>query len=208
VEKAIHGEGLGASRFLILQAFTELRRLASIPESEYDEGQVSAKREFLRERVAQIAESGHKCLVFTNYLATVDLVSRDIEALGLRSLVMTGATVERQDLVRQFQTDQTIKAFVMTVKTGGLGLNLTAADYVFIVDPWWNRSVEAQAIDRTHRIGQKNPVFCYRLIARDTIEEKILLLQERKSNLVSSLIGSDADAFKALDEEDIAYLLG
>ncbi len=208
LEKSVRGEGLAKSRFLILQAFTELRRLASVPEAEWDSGSPSAKREFLRERILEASQNGHKSLVFTNYLATVDLVSRDLADLGIGNLVMTGATNDRQSLVRQFQTDPAIKAFIMTLKTGGLGLNLTAAEYVFIFDPWWNRSAESQAIDRTHRIGQKNPVFCYRLIAKDTIEEKILALQEKKTGLVSSLISSDTEAFKSLDEADIEYLLG
>jgi SNF2 family DNA or RNA helicase len=121
---------------------------------------------------------------------------------------MTGATVDRQSLVRRFQSDPDIGAFVMTLKTGGLGLNLTAADYVFIFDPWWNQAAEAQAIDRTHRIGQVNPVFCYRMIAKGTIEEKILELQQAKSGLVSSLITADANAMKSLTEEDISRLLG
>ncbi|MBL8968718.1 MAG: DEAD/DEAH box helicase [Spirochaetaceae bacterium] len=195
------------ARFRILQALTELRRIASVPEAEGAPVAVSAKREYLKEAVAEIVENGHKCLVFANYLAAVDAVSEDLGALGLDNLVMTGATVDRASLVRRFQSDASIKAFIMTLKTGGLGLNLTAADYVFIFDPWWNRGAEAQAIDRTHRMGQRNPVFCYRLIAKDTIEERILELQERKESLVSSLISSDADAYKALDENDIAYLL-
>ncbi len=207
IEKKVRGEGLARSRLLILQAFTELRRLASVPEAEWDLGTPSSKREFLKERIPEISQNGHKCLVFTNYLASVELISRDLTDLGIENLVMTGATGDRQSLVRQFQTDPAIKAFVMTLKTGGLGLNLTAADYVFIFDPWWNRSAESQAIDRTHRMGQRNPVFCYRLIAKDTIEEKILKLQEMKTGLVSSLISSDTDAFKTLDEGDIDYLL-
>ena len=95
----------------------------------------------------------------------------------------------------------------MTLKTGGVGLNLTGADYVFILDPWWNRSAEQQAIDRTHRIGQTRAVFCYRLIARGTIEEKIMELQQKKSDLFSAIISSDGQQIKRLSEEDINYLL-
>ncbi len=208
IELAVTREGVAKSAFLILQALTELRRLAGVPESDGEYGGVSAKREYLRETVAEIAAGGHKCLIFTNYLASVELVSEDLAALGIPNLVMTGATGDRQSLVRRFQSDPEIKAFIMTLKTGGLGLNLTAADYVFIFDPWWNRSAEAQAIDRTHRIGQENPVFCYRMIARETVEEKILELQERKVGLVSSLLAADENAVKALDEQEIAFLLG
>jgi SNF2 family DNA or RNA helicase len=207
IDRALHEGGMKKNLFLILQAFTELRRLASVPEADGGLANASAKREYLGELVPGIVENGHKCLIFTNYLASVDLVSQDLAAAGIGNLVMTGATSDRQSLVQRFQTDPAVSAFVMTLKTGGLGLNLTAADYVFIFDPWWNRSAEAQAVDRTHRIGQKNTVFCYRMIARGTIEEKILELQEKKASLVASLITSDAEAFKQLDEDDIRYLL-
>jgi SNF2 family DNA or RNA helicase len=96
----------------------------------------------------------------------------------------------------------------MTLKTGGTGLNLTAADYVFILDPWWNSAAEAQAIDRSHRIGQSNPVFCFRLIARDTIEERIVELQKRKTDLAGALLSDDSGSLKSLSPEDIAYLVG
>ena len=158
--------------------------------------------------VSSLVNDGHKCLIFTNFLATIELISEDLSSIGIEHLVMTGATVDRQSLVQRFQSDPSIGAFVMTLKTGGLGLNLTAADYVFIVDPWWNRAAENQAIDRTHRIGQTNPVFCYRMIAKDTIEEKILELQQRKADLASSLLASDSNAVKALSVEDIEQLLG
>jgi len=135
-------------------------------------------------------------------------VSQDLEAAGIGHLVMTGATSDRQTLVRRFQTDPDIRAFVMTLKTGGAGLNLTAADYIFILDPWWNRAAEAQAIDRAHRIGQVNPVFCFRLIAKDTIEERILELQTRKADLAGALLTDDAGALKSLTPDDVAFLVG
>ncbi len=199
--------------FMILTAMTELRRLASVPEadavlSEELPGVLSAKRAYLAEALPDIAASGHKCLVFTNYLATVDLVSQDLAGMGVQNLVITGATGDRGAIVRRFQTDPDIRALVMTLKTGGLGLNLTAADYVFILDPWWNAAAESQAVDRTHRIGQSNPVFCYRLIAKDTIEERMLELQRRKTDLASALVLSDAELAKRLDDDDIEFLLG
>lgn len=208
INAAIDKDGVAKSSFLILAAITELRRLASLPETEGAiEGQ-SAKRAFLRELVPELVEAGHKALVFTNYLAGVDLVSEDLADLGIGNLVMTGATADRATIVERFQTDPEVSVLTMTLKTGGLGLNLTAAEYVFIFDPWWNRAAEAQAVDRTHRIGQKNPVFCYRLIAKDTIEERMLELQERKAGLVGSLLAADGELAKTLDAEDIAYLLG
>ncbi|MFW5826867.1 MAG: DEAD/DEAH box helicase [Alkalispirochaeta sp.] len=207
IQEAIEKNGILKSSFLILQAMTELRRLAGIPEEDGEYPGRSAKREQLIDMITEIRENGHKCLVFTNFLAAVDTISSDLQQVGVRSLVMTGATGNRQELVHRFQTDPEIGAFIVTLKTGGVGLNLTAADYVFIYDPWWNRAAESQAVDRTHRIGQQNPVFSYRIIARDTIEEKMLQLQQQKAELTSAILSSDSEAMKALSEEDLRFLL-
>lgn len=199
--------------FYTLSALSELRKLASVPEA--DEGLslalpdfVSVKRRFIQEQVTDLVSNGHKALIFTNYLARVEHITNDLSALGIGTLAITGSTDDRNTIVHRFQTEPEIQVLVMTLKTGGLGLNLTAADYVFIADPWWNAAAEAQAIDRTHRIGQENPVFCYRIIARDTIEEKIIELQRRKTKLADALIDSDASFVKLLSEEDLSYLLG
>ncbi|MDR2510653.1 MAG: DEAD/DEAH box helicase, partial [Spirochaetaceae bacterium] len=199
---------LAKSSILIFKALSELRRLASVPETEGDYEGPSAKRGYLIEQITNLAENGHKCLVFANFLAGVELVSQDLSSRGIANLTMTGATGNRQALVRSFQSDSEIKAFIMTLKTGGTGINLTAADYIFIMDPWWNSAAEAQAIDRSHRIGQTNPVFCYRLIARGTIEERILELQKKKLDLAGALLSDDAGAMKKLNEDDIAFLIG
>lgn len=208
VQEALMTGSVGQSTFMILQVLTELRRLASVPESDGSYPGTSTKRGYLSEMIDSLNAEGHKCLVFCNYLATVDLVSEDLGSRGIGNLVMTGATTDRQTLVRRFQEDRDIRAFVMTLKTGGVGLNLTAADYVFIVDPWWNRAAETQAMDRTHRIGQTRTVFSYRLIARGTIEERILELQERKADLAGAVLSTDTDMVKKLTAEDLEYLLG
>ena len=207
IREAIEKNGMYKASFLVLQAMSELRRLAGIPEDDGEYPGRSAKREQLIDMISAIRESGHKCLVFTNFLAAVEIISSDLEQAGVANLVMTGATGNRQELIHRFQTDPEIGAFVMTLKTGGVGLNLTAADYVFIYDPWWNRAVESQAVDRTHRIGQLNPVFSYRIIARDTIEEKMLMLQQQKAELASAILSSDTEVMKALSEEDLRFLL-
>jgi SNF2 family DNA or RNA helicase len=196
------------SSIFVFKALSELRRLATVPEVEGEYAGPSAKRQYLIDMITSLAENGHKCLVFANFLAGVELVSQDLADRGIANLTMTGATGNRQALVRTFQSDPDIKAFIMTLKTGGTGINLTAADYIFIMDPWWNSAAESQAIDRSHRIGQTNPVFCYRLIARDTIEERILELQKRKLDLVSSLLSDDVTSLKTLSEDDIAFLVG
>jgi len=201
-------DNFGKQSFIVFKALSELRRLASVPEADGEYGGPSAKRQYLKDMVSELVQNDHKCLIFTNFLATVDLVSEDLAAMGIPNLTMTGATVDRQSLVRRFQTDSSVKAFIMTLKTGGMGLNLTAADYIFIFDPWWNSAAETQAIDRAHRIGQSNPVFCYRLIAKDTIEERIMELQKRKTDLAGALLSDDAGALKALTPDDVAYLVG
>ncbi|MEX2443606.1 MAG: DEAD/DEAH box helicase [Alkalispirochaeta sp.] len=207
IREAVEKNGVFKASFIILQAMAELRRLAGIPEDDGEYPGRSAKREQLIDMITEIRENGHKCLVFTNFLAAVEMLSADLHHAGVTNLVMTGATGNRQELVHRFQTDPEIGAFIMTLKTGGVGLNLTAADYVFIYDPWWNRAAESQAVDRTHRIGQQNPVFSYRIIARDTIEEKMLQLQQQKAELASAILSSDGEAMKALSEEDLQFLL-
>ena len=204
----IEAEGLANSQFAILQAFTELRQLASTPESKTDGAIASSKREVVIGELTEAVANGHKCLLFANFLGAVESLSDELNAAGIDHLVMTGATRDRERLVRRFQTDDSVRVFLMTLKTGGVGLNLTSADYVFIYDPWWNRAAETQAIDRTHRIGQHNTVFTYKLVARNTIEEKILKLQEMKGQLFDDLIGADTATLKSFSESDIEFALG
>ena len=200
-------EGLGNAGFVVLQGLTELRQLASCPESKTD-GQIqSSKWDVLISGLTELAENGHKCLVFTNFISCIESISQQLEENGIEHLVMTGATNNRSEIVKKFKTDSRYKVFLMTLKTGGVGLNLTEADYVYIIDPWWNTSAEQQAIDRTHRIGQTKNVFCYRMIAKNTIEEKILELQNRKKDLFAQVISSDTQLMKKLTVEDIDYLL-
>lgn len=208
IKSQIAQNGITKSQFFILQALSELRQIASIPESKSDNGILSPKREVLMENIMDIIANNHKVLVFANFLHILDCVSEDLESAGIEYLVMTGATRDRKNLVERFQEDDQCKVFLMTLKTGGLGLNLTAADYIFIFDPWWNRSAENQAIDRSHRIGQDKTVFSYKLITRGTIEEKILELQKIKSELFDNLITSDGASIKSLDEKDVEFVLG
>lgn len=121
---------------------------------------------------------------------------------------MTGSTHDRKSVVERFQTDPNCKALLMTLKTGGVGLNLTAADTVFIFEPWWNKAAEEQAINRLHRFGQTAKVLCYSILTQGSIEEKICLLQQQKAELFEQLIGSDNGSIKQLSEEDINYILG
>ena len=207
VDGELSRNGRDKSTFIILQALTELRQIAALPEGKMETDTISAKREYLKAVLPEITANGHKALIFTSFLDTIEKLGEDLSECGIGFVTMTGATQDRKNLVARFQTDPQTKVFLMTLKTGGVGLNLTAADYVFIFDPWWNAAAEDQAINRTHRIGQENPVFCYRLIAKDTIEEKILKLQNMKKELSSALITSDGTALKTLTEDEIEELL-
>ena len=208
IKEQIAENGIQKSQFYILQAMSELRQIASIPEAKSERAIRSPKREVLEEQLEDLIAGGHKVLLFANFLTVLECVGQDLEKSGVDYLLMTGATRDREALVQRFQNDESCKVFLMTLKTGGIGLNLTAADYIFIFDPWWNKSAENQAIDRTHRIGQDKTVFSYKLITRGTIEEKILRLQELKSELFDSLISSDGASIKSLSEEDIEFVLG
>ena len=208
IKEEIEKKGMKNARFFILQALGELRQIASIPEMKSDDTIVSPKREILMEHIEDVVAGDHKVLVFANFLHSLECISQDLTSAGIDHLVMTGATRDRSHVVNRFQNDDSCKALLMTLKTGGLGLNLTAADYVFLFDPWWNVSAENQAIDRAHRMGQTNTVFSYRLITRESIEEKIMKLQEVKRELFDSLISSDSASIKQLSEEDVNFVLG
>jgi len=138
----------------------------------------------------------------------LDLVRKRLDADNIKYVYLDGSTPasERQNIVTQFQEDETIQIFLMSLKAGGVGLTLTAADYVYIVDPWWNPAVEDQAIDRTHRIGQDKAIFAYKMICKDSIEEKIILLQQKKKTIAKELISEDASFVKKLTKEDLEYL--
>ncbi|MDI6781750.1 MAG: SNF2-related protein [bacterium] len=208
VKSQIAQNGITKSQFFILQALSELRQIASIPESKTDDRIISPKREVIMENIMDVIANGHKVLVFANFMHVLDCLAQDMEREGIDYLLMTGATRDRKALVERFQNDETYKVFLMTLKTGGIGLNLTAADYIFIFDPWWNKSAENQAIDRAHRIGQDKTVFSYKLITKDTIEEKMLQLQGLKSELFENLISTDGASIKSLDESDVEFVLG
>ncbi len=208
IQQQIATQGLQQSRFFIFQALNELRQIASIPEN-LSEGKItSPKRELLEEQLADTIANGHKALIFVNYLNAIELISEQLDELGIDFVSMSGSTRNREVLVDRFQNEPNCKVFLMTLKTGGTGLNLTAADTVFIFDPWWNAAAENQAIDRAHRIGQRNTVMAYKFITQDTIEEKIILLQQKKKELFDSIISTDSAALKSLSEEDINYILG
>jgi non-specific serine/threonine protein kinase len=164
------------------------------------------KFELLLETLETLQAENHKALIFSQFVETLSLVRYELDQRQIKYVYLDGKTTHRQNHVDQFQNDPSFPFFLISLKAGGVGLNLTAADYVIHLDPWWNPAVEMQASDRAHRIGQDKPVFIYKIIARDTVEEKILQLQERKKALVQSLIATESSFFKSLTKEDVKGL--
>ncbi|MFZ8019749.1 DEAD/DEAH box helicase [Fusobacterium nucleatum] len=206
LEKNTSSQG-NFDKFFVLQAINELRHIVSSPELE-SKKIISSKKEVLIENVIEAIENNHKVLVFVNYLSSIESICDSLKENKIKYLKMTGQTKDRQILVDKFQNDNRYKVFVMTLKTGGVGLNLVSADTIFIYDPWWNTTVENQAIDRAYRLGQDKTVFAYKMIMRNTIEEKILKLQEIKNKLLDDLISEDNLSTKNLSKSDIEFILG
>ena len=158
-------------------------------------------------QLKEVLAEGHKALVFSQFTSLLSIVKSSLDAEGIVYEYLDGQTEDRKTPVERFQSDPKVPVFLISLKAGGTGLNLTAADYVFILDPWWNPAVEAQAIGRAHRMGQANKVFAYRMVARGTVEEKILELQKKKKDLAESIISEDKDFMKKLSREDLEKLL-
>jgi SNF2 family DNA or RNA helicase len=201
--------GIDKSRMQILEALLRLRQTACAPALIDPRSDApSAKSEMLMNELRSVVESGHRALVFSQFTSFLQLIRMELDRENFTYLYLDGKTRDRQSLVEQFQKHDGPPLFLISLKAGGLGLNLTNADYIFLLDPWWNPAVEAQAIDRAHRIGRQKPVVAYRLIARDTVEEKILELQSRKRELAESILSEDNSVLRKLELEDLEMLLG
>lgn len=206
----IQEQGIQRSQLTILQGLMKLRQICDSPsilnEPEKFENHSIKLDELAREITENI--SNHKALIFSQFLGMLALIKEKLHQLGVSYEYFDGSTSapDREKAIQSFQNDESKRVFLISLKAGGVGLNLTAADYVYIVDPWWNPAVEQQAIDRTHRIGQTKNIFAYRMICKDTIEDKIVQLQEKKRMLAKELIADDATFVKSLSKEDVEYL--
>ncbi len=204
----IDKDGINNTRFMILEGLTKLRQLSNHPrmvDSAYTGS--SGKMEDLSHMLENALLEGHKLLVFSQFVKHLEIVKEFLNDKKIPFAYLDGSTTDRRDQVEKFNNEPNLKVFLISIKAGGLGLNLTEADYVFILDPWWNPAVEAQAVDRAHRIGQKKKVFTYKFITRNTVEEKILQLQQRKLKLSTDLISTEESIMKQLTREDIAQML-
>ncbi|MDI9364198.1 MAG: SNF2-related protein [Flavobacterium sp.] len=206
----VDAQGVGKSQLTILQGLMKLRQICDSPYimNEHEKyPNVSVKLEEIGREITENI-SNHKALVFSQFLGMLALIKQRLNELGVAYEYFDGSTsaTDREKAIQNFQNNEECRVFLISLKAGGVGLNLTAADYVYIVDPWWNPAVEQQAIDRTHRIGQTKNVFAYRMICTDTVEDKILKLQERKKALARDLITDDDGFVKSLTREDVEYL--
>lgn len=206
----IQEQGIQRSQLTILQGLMKLRQICDSPAILNEEEKFDNHSIKLEELGREITEniSNHKALVFSQFLGMLALIKAKLDELGVKYEYFDGSTSapDREKAIQSFQNDESVRVFLISLKAGGVGLNLTAADYVYIVDPWWNPAVEQQAIDRTHRIGQTKNIFAYRMICRDTIEDKILQLQDKKRALAKDLIADDSSFVKSLSKEDVEYL--
>jgi non-specific serine/threonine protein kinase len=206
----IDAQGMEKSTLTILQGLMKLRQICDSPAIMNEQDKYPNESIKLEELSREITEniSDHKALVFSQFLGMLSLIKEKLKEQGVQFEYFDGSTnvQERQRAIDNFQNNPECRVFLISLKAGGVGLNLTAADYVYIVDPWWNPAVEQQAIDRTHRIGQTRNIFAYRMICKDTVEDKIIQLQEKKRLLAKELISDDAGFVKKLTRDDIEYL--
>ncbi|HVG39235.1 MAG TPA: DEAD/DEAH box helicase [Pyrinomonadaceae bacterium] len=202
-------DGINKAKIHVLEALLRLRQAACHPGLVNKDHlrDPSAKLDLLLPHLAEVIAGGHKALVFSQFTSFLHIVREKLEHGGLTYEYLDGRTRDRAAKVARFQTDPQCPLFLISLKAGGLGLNLTAAEYIFLLDPWWNPAIEAQAIDRAHRIGQTQRVFAYRLIARDTVEEKVLELQQTKRHLADAIITADNSLVRQLNREDLELLL-
>ena len=207
---AVEDKGVNKSQLTILQGLMKLRQICDSPSIINDDEKYPNVSVKLEELGREISENigNHKALVFSQFLGMLALIREKMKELEIDYEYFDGSTSapDREKAIQRFQNDENCRVFLISLKAGGVGLNLTAADYVYIVDPWWNPAVEQQAIDRTHRIGQTKNIFAYRMICKDTVEDKIIKLQERKRALAAELITDDTSFVKALTREDVEYL--
>ncbi len=208
VREEIAKRGLALSRIAVLDALLKLRQVCcdpSLVKSKQRRQVPSAKRKFLSELLMTLLAEGRKILIFPQFVEMLELLLADLLDAGVPYAYLTGSTVNRKTQIELFQSGE-VPVFLISLKAGGVGLNLTAADTVIHYDPWWNPAAEAQATDRAHRIGQDKPVFVHRLIARGTVEEKIVALQARKAELADALLSGGTRALD-LDEALLDDLL-
>ncbi|MEO0473801.1 MAG: helicase-related protein, partial [Bacteroidota bacterium] len=210
--KKIQTDGFHKAGVYILEGLLKLRQICNSPallaEKEGQFNPESTKMERLMQMLGEIVAEGHKVLVFSFFTGMLKLVEEKLDQTGIGHVKLTGQSRDREALVEEFRTNDEKQVFLISLKAGGFGLNLSEANYVFLIDPWWNPAVEQQAIDRTHRIGQTRQVFAYKMICKNTIEEKILELQKKKQAVAKDIIHTESGFLKQLKPADLEELFG
>lgn len=204
----IEEKGISKSQFIVLQGLTKLRQLANHPlmvDDQYEGN--SGKAKDVLHKLESVLEEKSKVLIFSQFVKHLTIFRTYLDERNISYCYLDGSTTDRQTVVTRFQTDEQVGVFLISLKAGGVGLNLTAAEYVFLLDPWWNPAIEAQAVDRAHRIGQMNTVFTYKFITRNSVEEKIVALQRSKKKLFDDLITTEETFVKSLSKDDVVSLL-
>ncbi|PJA55924.1 hypothetical protein CO165_01015 [Candidatus Roizmanbacteria bacterium CG_4_9_14_3_um_filter_33_18] len=218
--KIVEQKGIKKSQIEILEALLRLRQICCHPDLlklrerksypflpvKLHDIHSSSKLETVIELLQTAIADGHKVLLFSQFVSMLNILQVEFNKAKISSLMLTGKTKNRQKLIETFQTNTSYSVFLLSLKAGGTGLNLTAADYVIHYDPWWNPAVEIQATDRAHRIGQTKSVSVYKILVKDSIEEKIQALQEKKKGLIEDIIGGTSHG-KGLTREDLEFLL-
>jgi SNF2 family DNA or RNA helicase len=211
VLEAVGAQGVAKSRMVVLTALLRLRQvccdLRLLKLDDVNPATASGKLDMFGELLEEVIDGGHRLLVFSQFVGMLTLLKEKLTAEGIEFCYLDGSTTDRAGVVERFQTNAAIPVFLISLKAGGVGLNLTGADTVVHFDPWWNPAVEDQATDRAHRIGQTKVVTSYKLITRDTVEEKILTLQNRKREIIQAAIGGEEEFAAALNWEEIQELL-
>jgi SNF2 family DNA or RNA helicase len=211
VLEAVGAQGLAKSRMVVLTALLRLRQvccdLRLLKLEGVDPVSASGKLDLFEELLEEVIDGGHRVLVFSQFVSMLSILKERLTTAGIEFCYLDGSTSNRGEVVERFQREKGVPVFLISLKAGGVGLNLTGADTVVHFDPWWNPAVEDQATDRAHRIGQTKVVTSYKLIARDTVEEKILTLQNRKREIIKATIGGEEEFAAALSWDEIQELL-
>jgi SNF2 family DNA or RNA helicase len=212
ITNLVASKGFNKARMEVLTTLLKLRQacchLELVGMQDLEAKQPSAKLDLFMELVDEAVDGGHRILVFSQFVSMLKILRRELEARGYTYCYLDGSTKNRMEVVHEFNSNRTIPLFLISLKAGGTGLNLTGADMVIHFDPWWNPAVEAQATDRAYRIGQKNTVYSMKLITLGTVEEKVIALQQRKRDVINATVETDEEVISSLTWEDMQELLG
>jgi non-specific serine/threonine protein kinase len=209
IKGKVEKEGINKSKMKILEGLLRLRQICNSPVLVKDDLHPSQRDSIKIETIIEQLTTelnNHNALVFSQFTSMLALIRKELDKRGIKYCYLDGSTRKRKEVVEEFNDNEDIQIFLISLKAGNTGLNLVKADYVYIVDPWWNPAVETQAIDRTHRIGQDKNIFAYKLVCKNTIEEKILKLQAKKKKIASDIIATDENIMKTLNKEELLQL--